>query len=51
MKKDGGGGWRTFIIIDVLIVSILKILCNIFPVFKARSFFNEFFLSSSMSRG
>ena len=33
---------RTFIIIHVLILNILEILCNIFPVFNARSCFNEF---------
>ena len=33
---------RTFIIIHVLILNILKILCNIFPVFNASSCFNVF---------
>ena len=35
----------------VLILNILNILCNIFPVFNARSCLNEFYLSSSMTRG
>ena len=44
MKERGGGltEGRTFIIIHVLILNILEILCNIFPVFNARSCFNEF---------
>ena len=33
----------TFIIIHILILNILKILCNIFPVLNARSCFNVFF--------
>ena len=33
---------RIFIIIHVLILNILEILCNIFPVFNARSYFHEF---------
>ena len=45
MKEGEGGGGRprgrTFIIIHVLILNILEILCNIFPVFNARSCFNE----------
>ena len=48
-RGEGGGGrgegrlrGRTFIIIHVLILNILEILCNIFPVFNARSCFNEF---------
>ena len=44
--KGAGRGWtegRTFIIIHVLILNILKILCNIFPVFNACSCFKEFF--------
>ena len=46
--NEGGGEGegrlreRTFIIIHVLILNILEILCNIFPVFNARSCFNEF---------
>ena len=46
--NEGGGRGegrlrgRTFIIIHVLILNILEILCNIFPVFNARSCFNEF---------
>ena len=47
-RNEGGGEGgeltegRTFIIIHVLILNILEILCNIFPVFNARSCFNEF---------
>ena len=45
-NEGGGGGGltegRTFIIINVLILNILEILCNIFPVFNARSCFNKF---------
>ena len=53
-NEGGRGGWtegRTFLIIHVLILSILKILCHNFPVFNARSCFYEFFLSSSMTKG
>ena len=46
MKEGGDGGGstegRTFIIIHVLILNISEILCKIFPVFNARSCFNEF---------
>ena len=46
MKEGGRGEGRlrggTFIIIHVLILNILEILCNIFPVFNACSCFNEF---------
>ena len=44
MRGGGGGGWtegRTFINIHVFILNILNILCNIFPVFNARSCFNK----------
>ena len=43
-KGEGGCRLRgrTFVIIHVLILNILEILCNIFPVFDARSCFKEF---------
>ena len=43
-EGEGGGltEERTFVIIHVLILNILEILCSIFPVFNARSCFNEF---------
>ena len=41
--ERGEGGLRgNFLIIHVLILNILGFLCNIFPVFNARSCFNEF---------
>ena len=42
---EGGGliEGRISIIIHVLILNILEILCNIFPVFNVRSCFNECF--------
>ena len=41
-EGEGGLRGRTFIIIHVLILNILETLCNIFPVFNARSCFNGF---------